>query len=192
MARPAHQNPFRTSRLHALRFRYPEGDTEDALLRRLEAHGGRGAIVGPHGSGKTTLCLELAARFRAEGLDVRMLRYGEGTSLCRPHSLRAWIAGAGARSALIVDGAGHLGPLAWWNLLRRSKRAARVLVTAHGRCPFPAILRTTTSTSLFDELCTSLGQPMPGGDSAALLAAHRGDVRAALRTLYDAWAEARP
>ena len=164
MDRPAHSNPFRTARLHALRFRYPDGDSENALLRRLAAAGGRGAIVGPHGSGKTTLCLELAARFRRDGRRVRAVRLGDSPELCGPRSLSAWLQDAGPDTAVIVDGAGRLGPLGWWRLWRGSRGAARVLVTAHRRCAFPAVLRTETSAPLLAELCARLGEASAGGE----------------------------
>lgn len=190
--RPAHENPFRTARLHALAFRYPAGDSEDRLVERIESAGGRGAILGPHGSGKTTLCLELAERFRRDGLEVRMLRYGEDPALQRPRSLGAWLREAGPESAVFVDGAGHLGPVAWLSLMRASRGAARLVVTAHHRCPIRTVLRARTSATLLAELCRELDQPVSSEQSEALLAACGGDVRAALRSLYDAWAERRP
>jgi RecA/RadA recombinase len=192
VVRPAHENPFRTARLHALAFRYPAGDSEDRLIERLAAAGGRGAILGPHGSGKTTLCLELASRFRADGMTVRMLRYGEDPTLARPRSLGAWVREAGPQAAVFVDGAGHLGPLAWWSLLRASRGVARLIVTAHRRCPLPTLLRTRATAELLAELCADLDQPMSTARSKSLLTANGDDVRAALRSMYDAWAEQRP
>lgn len=192
MDRPAHSNPFRTARLHALRFRYAVGDSEAELLTRLAAARGRGAIVGPHGSGKTTLCLELAARFRREGLRVRAVRFGDGAELDEPRSLTAWLEGAGRDTAVIVDGAGRLGPLGWWRLWNGSRSAARVIVTAHHRTAFPTVLRTKTSATLLADLCAGLGEPIAPEASAELLAECGGDVRAALRRLYDGWAALRP
>ncbi len=191
MARPAHLNPFRTACVHGLRFRYPEGDSECDLVRRLDARGGRGAIVGPHGSGKTTLCLELAERCRSDGLAVRALRYGDSPELRYPLSLSAWLREAGPDTAVFVDGAGHLGVWAWWRILRASRRAARVLVTAHRPCPLPTVLRTVTTAPLLSDLCAGLDQPISPSRCEALFDETCGDVRRALRRLYDDWSEHR-
>ena len=72
----ARDNPFRTDRVLAVRYRLDQG-TFDGLLDRLDALGRRAAIVGPKGSGKTTLLEDLAPRLRDRGFTVRELRLNE-------------------------------------------------------------------------------------------------------------------
>ena len=57
----AERNPFRSSRIEALPFRFVDGSL-DAVLDAFERNARRGAIVGPPGSGKTTLLRELVCR----------------------------------------------------------------------------------------------------------------------------------
>lgn len=181
----ARENPFRVERLHALRFRYPEGDGHEALLARVMAHGGRSAIVGPHGSGKTTLMLELGPVLRARGYAVRALRLGaERRSLSRAE-WRALTEGLGPRDAILLDGAGHLRPWTWIRLRRASRRAGILIVTAHRAHRGPVALRTATSPELLRELVAELDSGSIARAGAELFGAVHGDLRRALRWLFD-------
>ncbi len=57
----AQSNPFSTRfvRPGALAYRFPPGESAATLVERLAASGWRGQIVGPHGSGKSTLVAAL-------------------------------------------------------------------------------------------------------------------------------------
>ena len=70
----AHLNPFRVERIHALSFE-PVGATWPELMQRLEQARFRAAIVGPHGTGKTTLLNELGRRLADSGFRVEHVRY---------------------------------------------------------------------------------------------------------------------
>jgi hypothetical protein len=190
-ATPAHRNPFRVGRLHALGFRFPPGEDLETLCARLLAAGGRGAIVGPHGSGKTTLLEQLAARLRRDGWRVRSQRIGRGQRSLDAAERAALLDGLGPGDAVLLDGAGHLHPLAWRGFRRGTQAAGLVVVTCHRRGRLPTLLRTATSPGLLVELCAELGEPIETGRAAALWRNHRGDLRAALRALYDVRAVSR-
>jgi hypothetical protein len=148
-------NPFRASRIEAFRYQFLESDW-DGLLARLAANDMRGAIVGPEGSGKTTLLEELGQRL---GGDV-----------------------------VLLDGVDLLTAREWRRVLRDSARAAGLVVTAHREGFLPTILRTRTTPEILEaavRAASGEGCASFGASSAELWERHGGNVRDALRELYD-------
>lgn len=186
----ARDNPFRTDRVLAVRYRLASG-TLDGLLDRLEAMGRRAAIVGPKGSGKTTLLEDLAPPLRGRGFAVRELRLDADHSRFEPAFLDELFASLGGRDVLLLDGAEQMGRAAWSRFERRSRVAAGVVVTSHRPGLLPTLIETSTSPELLDVLVDEI----LGGRAAeirpwtpGLFAKHRGDLREALRDLYDHFA----
>ncbi|MBI5850577.1 MAG: hypothetical protein HZB39_05990 [Planctomycetes bacterium] len=188
----ARENPFRVERLHALRFRYPPGDDHEALLARVMEHGGRGAIVGPHGSGKTTLMLELAEHLRADGRRVRELRIGVEQHRLSEVERRTLCDALGPRDAFLFDGAGHLTPWSWWCLRRALRAAGLVIVTAHRAGRLPTVLRTAGSPDLLCELVAELDPTIGVAKVREVCREARSDLRQALRSLYESARLSRP
>ena len=181
----ARENPFRVERLHALAFRFEDGGDLDDLLRRLRQHGGRGAIVGPRGSGKSTLLEQLGRRFRAEGLDVRTLRVGAGQTSLTAAERADLCDRAGPTTAILFDGAGHLRSQQWRQIEEQARDAEWFVITAHRRGRMRTALRTSTSAELLRDLAGTLGYSLAPDDASALFRQHRGNLRDALRALYD-------
>ena len=175
------ENPFASHRVEGLRFRFA-GIDWPGLLARLDELGGRGAIVGPHGSGKTTLLEELADRLYGRGLRVRLLRregWGPERDPGGPIS---------SGDAVLVDGGDRLGGVPWGLLRLRARRATVVVLTTHREGRLPTLYHCSTSPTLFAELLGELTGRAP--EYHSLLAdelhrRHRGDLRSALRELYD-------
>ncbi|HLH27701.1 MAG TPA: hypothetical protein VKW77_02220 [Acidimicrobiales bacterium] len=186
----ARDNPFRSDRLLAVRYRLQEG-TWDGLFARFEALGRRAAIVGPQGSGKTTLLEDLAPRFRDRGYAVRELRLdAESPSFPEPF-LEDFLASLGPRDLILLDGAEQLGRGAWSTFERRSRAAAGLLVTLHRPGRLPTLLETRTSRELLDGLVGEILEDRAGevrGLTAPLFEKHAGNLREALRELYDRYA----
>jgi hypothetical protein len=183
----ARDNPFAVHRVLKLRYRLSEPGW-DELLVRLERLHYRAAIVGPEGSGKTTLLEELAQRLAARGLRVRLatLRHRQrrlgaalATSLC---------CGLGARQLVLVDGAQELARLAWLGLRRRTRRAAGLVVTSHRPGLLPTLVECSTDPALLAALVTELGERPQDPGPEELHRRHRGNLRLALRELYDLYA----
>ncbi len=190
--RPA-DNPFRVERMHALAFE-PQGQTWDELLARLERLRLRAAVVGPHGSGKTTLLRSLAPRLEARGLrPVMLFRNAEGGGGW-PAAWGDPLHRLGPRDVLLVDGYDLLAPLPRWRLRRLARRAAGLVGTSHRPClGLPTLVRTATSPELLREIVSRLaGRTMDADGAARLLARHHGNIREALRELYDAAASPHP
>lgn len=173
--RPA-ENPYRTTRMHALRYRFVDGSREE-LWRRLEAGALRGALVGPEGSGKSTLLRELGEELRARGFAVRALQLREGEGV--PWDV---LRGVGKRDAVLLDGSEQLGFFGRRRIRWITRRAGALLITAHAETWLPALLRTRTTPALLEELASELEEGVETGD---LWSRHRGNVREALRALYD-------
>ena len=179
---PARRNPFATERLDRLGYRDPatgeplEPAGLDRLLDRLEALGGRAAIVGPEGSGKTALLEALAPRLARRGWRVRWSASG-------PREARA----LDEASFLLIDGAERLAHRGWRRLLAASGGAGGLLVTVHRPGPLPTLVDCATSpellATLMDELAGGPAPDLPG--SHELFVRHRGNLREALLELYD-------
>lgn len=167
----ARDNPFRSARIDALAFRDP-AVTPEALIERWHALGRRGAIVGPHGTGKTTLLAALVTRLADRGTPVIGLRVCADAGRPSPGALARALAGCGPRGVFCLDGIDLLrGPVRAW-LRVRLRGAFGVFVTSHRSCGLPVLHRTRTSPGLLASL------------AAELLGRDAGPLRPALDRLY--------
>ena len=170
----ASENPFRAGRVDRLRYRLDEAGW-DALLGRLRQNGWRGAIVGPHGTGKTTLLEELRSRLSALGLSVRTTRLHEWDRRL-PAVPRA--------DVILCDGAEQLSRLDRLRL-RVATRGRGLIVTSHSDCWLRTVHRCETSPGLLLELVAALGSDLTDHEAVELHHRHRGNLRDALAALYD-------
>jgi hypothetical protein len=182
----ARENPFAVHRVLRVRYRMAE-EQWAALEERLAAAGGRGAIVGLPGRGKTTLLEDLAARWTARGLGVLALGRPGGR---RDLSARQKDLLAGLRPGELVtlDSAETLSPGARRRLLAATRPAAGLVVATHPPARLPVVAAPETTP----ELLADIVEDLAGADLAArlppageLFARHGGNVRTALRELYD-------
>ncbi|MDZ7616586.1 MAG: hypothetical protein U1E05_06245 [Patescibacteria group bacterium] len=188
-------NPLRTRRLERLAFRLPHNgelfDWPPFLARLYSAEfGGRGAIVGPHGSGKTTFLIELKQRLEADGRQVVMLFTNRDAGRRIPRSWESTLRAISEQTLVIADGYDALSPLSRWRLRRRLQPRGGLIVTSHGRCVLPTLLETHTSPRLLSTLINELlGEgPSPLRPSeqeiSRLYHACRGNLREVFRQLY--------
>ncbi|HEX4954881.1 MAG TPA: hypothetical protein VF017_15935 [Thermoanaerobaculia bacterium] len=183
--RPA-DNPFRAQRLAALRYRFTQA-TPSELIERLAGLDHRAALVGAHGSGKSMLMAALGSALAEQGFALRQARLHVGPG--EPARLApGFLAELTSRHFLLVDSAGVLGGWSLRKLLRASRRAGGLLVTLHQPGPLPTLLECHPGPELLAELIEELA----GAELAArlppaeeLFARHRGNLREALRGLYD-------
>jgi hypothetical protein len=205
-------NPFRAARLEALRFRH--GPPVDELLRRLQEFRGRGALVGPKGSGKTTLVVEIAARLRELDWKAPVVRLDpewcrSGATLADHFSRAGSEEGVFAKNqsdafrsdvdhgdkvVWFLDGAEQLGFLDWRWALSRTRHADGFVVTTHLPGRLPLLQETRTSPELLMGLVAELvaasndGFPDPASEECrALWTRHCGNLRECFRELYDDW-----
>jgi hypothetical protein len=171
-------NPFAVHRVLRERYRLSAAEW-DALTTRFEALGRRAAIVGPHGSGKTTLLEDLGERLKAAGWRIQMLRFHRGDR--RLPALPPWE----ASDVVLCDGAEQLSCLDWQRLKFRAREAGGLIITAHHDGRLPVLRRCATSPAVLRDLTASLGVPLSNLDCRALYTRHHGNLRDALRELYD-------
>lgn len=162
-----------------------------ALAARLQALPGA-AIVGPHGHGKTTLLVAIAAAWAADGLPVALVRV-RGWADALP--ALATIARAGADALVCIDGWESLGP-GRWPLRQAARLLGRTLVvTSHGPAGLPVLHSCDTSHELLHAIVGRLpdhGGRIDAADVMAAFARHGGDLRESLCDLYDRYERAAP
>ena len=183
----ARANPFRTERLHALDFRFPD-EGMDELLKRFVANGLVGAIVGKEGSGKTTLCEQFGERLTGQGYVVRQLKLTREQPRFDSRVFKRFCEGLGARDVVMFDGAELLSWVGWYSFRWHVRHAAGLLITSHHAGRLPTLYEATTSIGLLYRLTYQL----IGIETIrltpllkALYFHHQGNIREAFRTMYD-------
>lgn len=189
----ARENPFKAERVIAtIRYTCPDANL-DTLIARLAALGYRAAIVGPHGAGKTTLLEDLGRALQDRGFRIMSVRLATDDRR-PPGTWPARAARLGPRDIVCLDGAEQLSAIAWLSFRWRARRAGGVIVTSHTRGRLPLLIECTTSADLLEGIVRRLSPaPAAGAPSAAeLFRRHHGNLRDALRELYDVHAAAGP
>jgi len=175
-------NPFSTKfwSSGALPFQFSEPDeTVDTLLeksQRLPIC----QIVGPHGTGKSTLLLELLKRYENVGESVRYLFFND-QQWHIPNYLPPQ-----KDHIFFIDG---IEQLSLWNQGRLLLRSKRSIITAHRSVLFvPILYRTKPQFSIFVQL---VRQMLPNLPCESILRdvydRSGGNFRNAFFELYDQW-----
>lgn len=183
-------NPFSTRfvRPGAIGFLFDAGESAEGLIDRLRAQGWLGEIIGPHGTGKSTLLEALKPLLEQAGRRVVHLKLTAERPALRVSELfgGAW----DSRTQVIVDGHEQLRFGARCILgLRRRLCGAGMLVTAHQSAGFPLLYASRGDELIFQRLVEGLLRDRDAlvtrDDAMQALQATSGDVREALFRLYD-------
>jgi hypothetical protein len=183
-------NPFATCWTNpaAIPFHFPNDVTAQGLVNKLMAQQWRGAIVGPHGSGKSTLVEALKPSLRDVGRTIRTIALHDGQRRLPRDFIHTCTATPG--SIAIVDGYEQLAWSARFNLARRLRAAnAGLLITSHAPVRIPTLIQLTPTRALVEELvnelCHNRTTTITRADIAASHACHGSNVREILFDLYD-------
>lgn len=194
----ARENPFAADRVVAVPY-ILSGESWPALLARLARLRYRAAIVGPCGSGKTTFLADLQGALHAQGFHVKPLRLDRSRPMFDPGALTRFYGWLAPSDVILLDGAEQLERRAWTDFARRTTCAAGLIVTTHHAGLLPTLIECRPTPPLLDDLMTRLlGRLSPElapalrrqlPSAPELCRRHHGNVRAALRELYDRCAE---
>lgn len=175
-----------------------EGEPLDLgkLLDRIAREGGRAAILGRHGRGKTTLLHRLAETAERRGDRVVRIRVRSPWDLI---PILNSLAGSPSGSLICIDSWEQLGgPGAAIALLFARLRRCRLVVTAHSGGDLPPLAVCETTPALLAAIVRRLpaGDALDGGliddtDVASAFEQSSGDIREALFRLYDLFEERR-
>ena len=182
-------NPFSTRfiRPGAVSYVFVDGEDANTLVSRLAGLGWWAQVVGPHGSGKSTLIAHLVEPLERAGHRAAVFALRDG----QRRLPRGWEADVAQRAAgmVVIDGYEQLSYFSrWWVAWRCCRRRWGLLVTAHHDVGFPTLLRTAsslaTAQAVVDQL---LGDNDRGIDHEAVAESYAGagSVRETLFALYD-------
>ncbi|HTN76816.1 MAG TPA: hypothetical protein VL096_16270, partial [Pirellulaceae bacterium] len=183
-------NPFATRfvRPGAIEFILPDGVTLDGLVDQLDLSDWRGQILGPHGTGKSTLLHTLQPVLIERRREILWItqNQGERSLAVTAEQAASW----NAQTLVIVDGYEQLSWLAKrWLSATCQRSGAGLLVTSHTDVGLPTLFTTQASEAL---ACEVVAQILP--DDAAEIAVedvsrcyqqYAGNVRETLFALYD-------
>ena len=189
-------NPFCASRLRpgTIPFIFPPDQSLEQVVERLLAHHGLGQIVGPHGTGKSTLLTTLLPALEQSGRTALATTLQEGQRRL-PRNFYGAVRRT-RQAVAAIDGFDNLG---FWSrhhvksLCRR--HGCGLVVTSHRSVGLPDLFRTTIDESLAGRVIERLQSGFPPlvavADVAERLTRHRGNLREALFDLYDLYEQRR-
>jgi hypothetical protein len=183
-------NPFATkyTRPGSHSFLFPPGQSLQTIIDALRNSSWNGQIVGPHGSGKSSLVAALLPELAKEGRNVAhfVLSQGERRLPIRTADARQWT----NQTQVVVDG---FEQLSWWSrqklhlLCRRS--GGGLLVTVHEPRGLPTVFQTAPSLelaqSIVQELLPDADQTITAEDVAHAYQQDPANLREMLFRLYD-------
>ena len=190
-------NPFSTRfvRPDQVEFIFETGGSIENLVKRLETSAWRGQILGPHGTGKTTLIWSLV-RILQPNLAIKLIqlqshhkKLDEAKTLFQTERYSET-----ENDLLIVDGFESLGWLERRSLLGRHHSKGRLLVSTHQDCGLPVLFQSPTKPEIFNQLVSKLTKHVGSelvGESSRLFEKHQGNCRDAIFELYDLFEQGR-
>jgi hypothetical protein len=185
------RNPFSTKMVRpgSIAYRLPAGWTISRLADQLDSSDWWGQVVGPHGTGKSTLLVELLTELRIRGRDCVSIQGSQSRRWPRREAA-AW----NRKTQVVVDGFEQLClPSQIWLMWRCQRGGAGLLVTTHRPVALPVLWKSGVSDALACELVNELTAEHPGviepDEVAAALSLHGGNLREVFFDLYDRFEE---
>lgn len=188
----ARHNPFAVQRTDAVPFDFSETSFVDIVefYQHVKEHKFRGAIVGKHGRGKTTLLSDLSSLMRDRDIDCELVFFPRERQ--RQQEVIEEVIHRGACGAIIfVDGLERLPFLSRQRVVRQSKAFGGFIATTHWPGRLKTLIRCRTSEQTVEAVLKSLRIDQPSITLAAKqrFLTRRGNVRLVLRDLYDQYAD---
>lgn len=188
-------NPFRSAKLRpgVIPYFFQDRTTVELLLERFESLGRFAEIVGPHGTGKSTLVEMLAKAWVSDGREVVCFHLRNDQRRL-PFQREDWIKRRRRNLILIIDGAEQLAISTRWMWRVRCRRFGwGLLLTTHESLGAPHLWSTASSPEIAKFVVHALlHQEYPGAKIddetlTKLLLKHNGNLRETLFSFYDFW-----
>lgn len=191
------QNPFSTAAVKpgAIAFRFYGETCAADLVKKLEGNQWRGEIVGPHGSGKSTMLRSIGPLLDAAGREVRQY-------IAKPNDSQLPMSTAdqatwNASTQVVVEGYELLSRRNQKLLDRACRRVgAGLLITCHTPQGLPMLFRTEITYELASSLVKDLLPPecefISADDVRESFSRHGQNLRELLFEMYDLYEQRRP
>lgn len=198
---PARDNPFEADRIEQLLTFEPAwlNLTWNAILNRAAAMDYRGAVAGPHGSGKTTFCDAFSKRL--EEREFTVIRWFLNDRKTQPDAgelAAIHSAECPESTILLIDGTEFLSPAAWRSVFRETTKFAGLFATIHSeknlpKPRLPIFLRTETKPEMLLAFAKQLAPDFLWDEAElrTIFEENRGNLREALWSCYDRLASMR-
>jgi hypothetical protein len=189
------ENPFCTRRVRpgAVTFCFPLGSSAEDIINRLRQNLWRGEIVGPHGSGKSTLISHILTPLDEAGRKPIFFElHNAQHRLTNDWRETIELTVSSKPAIVVVDGYEQLNS---WNRFWLNRychdRDVGLLVTSHVPVGLPEIYNTSSSLDLACQIVEQLLQNeeknIPTEIVSELFTRHDGNIREVLFNLYDIW-----
>ena len=136
---------------------------------------------------------ECHTRFSNDGgTRVRWLRLSDEQPRFPKRELDHFLAELEPRDLICFDGAERMGRFAWRTLLRRTRHIRGLIITSHDAGLLPTLVTCTTSPELLEQIVRDFLNDRVSIEPElidSLYQAHQGNIRDALRALYDLCAD---
>ena len=194
---PSLTNPFSAARIRpgTIDFIFERGNSLTQLVDVLESNHWNGAIIGLHGTGKSTLLAALIPAIEARDLIVNFITLTAGQRTLPPDFFKSLREAAGPGIAA-VDG---IEQLSAWSRLRLKQfcksHGAGLLVASHRAARLPVIYQTAIDVPRAWRVVERFQDGFPPlvrlSDLVERLTQRHGNIREALFDLYDIYEERR-
>jgi len=188
----ARNNPFAVQRTDAIPFDFGETpfDNLESFYRHVKQFGFRGAIVGKHGRGKTTLLCDFHSFLCQKGTDSELV-FIPRDKVLQYQAIKDAVKSGFGGSIVLIDGLERLSFFTRQRLLSRSRSFGGFIATTHRISRLRKLIHCSTSEQTLASVLhsLSLSQPEITNMSVHLFSKHRGNIRFILRDLYDQFAD---
>ncbi|MEM9480629.1 MAG: hypothetical protein AAGA58_13320 [Verrucomicrobiota bacterium] len=178
----AQDNPFATERVEEILEFDPTwiGETWESILGNLEQINWHGAVVGPHGAGKTTFLSALQKRLNERGKATEMLFLNRQSR----EIPEVFFEKLTPETIILFDGAEQLNFFQWRKFLGHTRQTRGLIISLHRPGRLPTFLRLNPTPTLLHQ-CINRLAPSSHIDPTNIFTTRKGNLREALLDCYD-------
>lgn len=142
-------------------------------------------LLGPEGTGKTTLLEDLEEDFRAFSIAPVWIRLNRDSTREQRRAAIRLFATSPPGTLLFLDGGEILNRFQWWRVKRHAReRRLRLIATVHQSRRLPVLHQTAPNWSLAREIITEVGGPALEPVAKSAFDASDGNMRCVFRACY--------